>query len=115
MDSTLACILLLFCLSAAGGSTRENNAEGSAHEINVEGSKPDVKAGGNTPKVNIEDSIPEVSVEKNKNEVHGERSRPEKTEGKKSFDLTYVFKLFFVSSHKLSNLACSNAELILKL
>ncbi|GFG30819.1 hypothetical protein Cfor_10881 [Coptotermes formosanus] len=82
MGSTLACILLLFCLSAAGGSTSENIAEGNAHEINVEGSKHDVKAGVNTPNVNTEESVPEVSLEEDTFGVHEERSIPEKTVGK---------------------------------
>jgi len=81
MGSYLAFILLLFCLSAAGGSTHEHNAEGSAGASNVETSKPDVKAEGNTPNVHTEDSIPEASVEDDTPEVHGERHTPEETVG----------------------------------
>ena len=82
MGSYLAFILLLFCLSAAGGSTHEHNAEGSAGASNVETSKPDVKAEGNTSNVNTEGNIPVVGVEDDTPEVHGERHTPEETVGK---------------------------------
>lgn len=82
MGSYLALILLLFCLSAAGGSTHEHNAEGSAGASNVERSKPDVEAEENTPNVNKEDRILEGSVEDDTPEVHGERHTPEETVGK---------------------------------
>jgi len=79
MGSYLAFILLLFCLSAAGASTHEHNAEGSAGEIKVERSEPDVKAGGKTPNANTENSIPEFNVEDETSEVHEEKHTPEET------------------------------------